>query len=286
VELSGSVALVTGASRGLGKAISLELCRGGSHVAMLARAREVLHRAVDEVAAARVSSEQDVFGDAGDVTSSGDVDRLVRRVIERHNRLDVLVCNAGIQGPLGLLDQVPWDEWTQAVSVNLFGVVHCLRAALPLMRQQRSGSIIVVSGGGATVPLRGMTAYAASKAAVVRLVETVALEVAGQGITINAVAPGVLDTRMLDQVLEAGPDALGPEYYQRMLEAKRSGATPLSQGAALVRFLASSAAHGISGRLISAVWDPWRELPGQREKLMQSDVYTLRRIVPADRGWQ
>jgi 3-oxoacyl-[acyl-carrier protein] reductase len=153
------------------------------------------------------------------------------------------------------------------------------------MRRQRAGKIIVVSGGGATAPLPRISAYAASKAAAVRFAETLALEVADDGIDVNSVAPGALNTRLLDQVIEAGPDVVGADFFARMLREKERGGTPLEKGAELVRFLASSASDGISGRLISAVWDDWQHMPDVRDRIAESDVYTRRRIVPEDRGW-
>lgn len=285
VELDGRVALVTGASRGLGRAIAAELARGGAHLVMMAREGGPLGEAVEEVGAARVTARQVIVGETGDVASAADVERIVGGAIARFGRLDVLVCNAGVYGPLGRVEDVPWDEWAEAIAINLYGVVLCCRAAVPQMRRQRSGKLIAVSGGGATSPLPGMSAYAASKAAVVRFVETLALEIRDDGIDVNAIAPGTLNTRLLDEAIEAGPARIGQQFYDRMVREKERGGTPLEVGAALVRFLASSASDGISGRLIAAVWDDWRHLPEIRERLAQSDVFTLRRILPADRGW-
>jgi 3-oxoacyl-[acyl-carrier protein] reductase len=214
-----------------------------------------------------------------------DVERLFARVERLFERLDILVCNAGVYGPIGLLDEIDWSEWTTAVEINLHGTVFCCRAALPIMRRQGAGKIITLSGGGATQPLPRISAYAASKAAVVRFTETLAVELEGTGIEVNAVAPGALNTRLLDEVLDAGPQRVGQAFYGRAQQQKLAGGTPLEQGAELIAFLASSEADGISGRLLSAVWDDWRALPGHRERLAASDVYTLRRIVPSDRAW-
>lgn len=285
VELLGLVTLVTGASRGLGKAICLDLAASGAHVAMFARDKSTLAEAAQEVSRACAEDTQRVIAIEGDVGVAGDVERATRSTEEQLGPLDLLVCNAGVYGPLGRLEDVAWAEWEEAVSVNLFGVVHCMRAVLPGMRSRRKGKIVVLSGGGATAPLPRITAYAASKAAVVRLVESLALEVQDDGIDINAIAPGALDTRLLDQVLAAGPDIVGAEFHRRMVEEKEKGGTPLEVGARLVRFLASPASDRISGRLLSAVWDKWDDLPNHLERLVASDVYTLRRIMPEDRGW-
>jgi len=101
---------------------------------------------------------------------------------------------------------------------------------------------------------------------------------------VNTVAPGALNTRLLDEALTAGPDKIGKAFYEQSLKQKQSGGTPLNLGASLCIFLASSTSDGISGRLLSAIWDPWVKLPELTEQLKDSDIYTLRRIVPQDRG--
>jgi 3-oxoacyl-[acyl-carrier protein] reductase len=170
------------------------------------------------------------------------------------------------------------------VRVNLFGTVLMCRAVIPLLRRRGFGKIVNLSGGGATAPLPFLSAYAASKAAVVRLTETLAHELKDARIDVNALAPGALNTRLLDEVLAAGPEKIGAEFHRRALRQRDEGGAPLDKGAELCVFLASAESDGISGRLLSALWDDWRALPARREELERSDVYTLRRIVPADRA--
>jgi 3-oxoacyl-[acyl-carrier protein] reductase len=158
------------------------------------------------------------------------------------------------------------------------------RAVLPLFRRAGYGKIVNLSGGGATSPLPRISAYAASKAAVVRFTETLALEAADAHIDVNAVAPGALNTRLLDEVLDAGPERVGQDFYDRAVKQKEKGGAPLSKGAELIAFLLSAASDGITGRLLSAVWDPWSTLPERWPAIANNDVYTLRRIVPKDRG--
>jgi 3-oxoacyl-[acyl-carrier protein] reductase len=143
-----------------------------------------------------------------------------------------------------------------------------------------------MSGGGATAPLPFFSAYAVSKAGLARFNETLAKEVADAGIDVNAVAPGSLNTRLLDQVLAAGPEKVGRAFYERSIKQRDEGGVPLEKAAALVVFLASAASDGVSGRLLSAIWDDWAALPGQREVLAKTDVFTLRRITPEDRREQ
>ena len=204
--------------------------------------------------------------------------------LEVFPHLDILVNNAGVYGPMGLLEELDWDEWVRAIEINLFGSILTCRALLPHFKSQRYGKIVQVSGGGATTPLPRLTAYAASKAAVVRFAESLALEVKDDGIDVNAIAPGALNTRMMAELMAAGPETVGRRFYERMKRIADDGGTPLEKGAALTVFLGSAASDGISGKLLSAVWDPWETLDQHRDELSRTDVYTLRRIAPGDRG--
>jgi NAD(P)-dependent dehydrogenase (short-subunit alcohol dehydrogenase family) len=184
---------------------------------------------------------------------------------------------------MGPIESVDWNEWVRAIEINVFGSVLVCRAVLPHFKARRYGKIVQLSGGGATNPLPRISAYAASKAAIVRFAESLALEVKDDGIDVNAIAPGALNTRMMAQILAAGPEAVGPAFFERMKRTADEGGTPLEKGAALTVFLGSAESDGITGKLLSAVWDPWGELASHRADLDQTDVYTLRRITPADR---
>ena len=171
-----------------------------------------------------------------------------------------------------------------AIEINLLGSILTARALLPHFRTNHYGKIIQLSGGGATAPLPFVSAYAASKAGIVRFMESLAGEVKDHGIDVNSIAPGALNTRLLDEVLEAGPEKVGKSFYERSLKQKSEGGTPLEKGAELAVFLASSASDGLTGKLISAVWDPWENFNEHMQDLQNTDIYTLRRIVPKDRG--
>ena len=216
----------------------------------------------------------------GDVSSPADCAAIVRQAQEALPPLSVLVNNAGVYGPIGRFEDVDWAAWVEALEINLLGTALMCRAVIPHLRARGYGKIINLSGGGATAPLPRFTAYAASKAAVVRLTETLAEELRDDHIDVNAIAPGALNTRLLDQVLAAGPDRAGQAFYERSLKQRDEGGAPLDKGAALAVFLASAASDGISGRLLSAVWDDWTHLAETQQQLAQSDIYTLRRIVP------
>lgn len=281
--LEGRSAVITGASQGLGLAIARAYVQAGASVLMCARDASLLERSRTEVAAL-AGPQQAVLARTADVSRRDQVEELAVAVLQAFPRLHILVNNAGVYGPMGPVDKVDWNAWVEAIEVNLFGSVLMCRALLPHFKSQSYGKIVQLSGGGATSPLPNISAYAASKAAVVRFAETLAEEVRAQGIDVNSIAPGPLNTRLLDEVLAAGPETVGTAFYKRSLEQREQGGTPLEKGAGLAVFLGSAASDGITGKLLSAVWDRWETLPERRSELERNDVYTLRRIVPADRG--
>ena len=283
LSLKGRSAIITGASQGLGREIAKQYVIGGANVFLCARDEAVLGKTTEELKAFAAPS-QIILSQPADVANRLDVTRIVKSALDGFKTLHVLVNNAGIHGPKGLLEEVDWDEWVQAIAVNLCGSVLMCRAVLPHFKEQHYGKIVQLSGGGATSPFPRVSAYAASKAAIVRLAETLAQEVRDYHIDVNSIAPGALNTRLLDQVLEAGPDKVGAQLYERSLKQKREGGVPTTKAAALAVFLGSAASDGITGKLLSAVWDPWDSLPQRRAELIDSDIYTLRRIVPRDRG--
>jgi NAD(P)-dependent dehydrogenase (short-subunit alcohol dehydrogenase family) len=282
--LAGRTALITGASRGLGLEIARAyLAAGADGVCICAREAPALESAIADLHLLAAPGQQ-VHGEVADVSRPDDVERLVEGALARLGGLTILVSNAGVYGPKGATERTDWAEWVRAVEINLYGSVLPARALVPHFIARGYGKVVQLSGGGASGPLPGLSAYAASKAAVVRFAETLAQELWEHGVDVNAIAPGALNTRMLDELLAAGPERVEESFYERALEQRRSGGVPLRRGAELAVFLGSAASDGITGKLLSAVWDPWSELSGHRADL-DSDVYTLRRIVPADRGF-
>lgn len=282
MKLENKTAVITGASQGLGLAIARQFAREGAHVCLCARNAAELECAAAGIKQDAVEGTR-VLALRADVSSEPDVLRLADFVEKQFPVLDTLVCNAGIYGPKGPIEDVDWSAWSQAISINLLGGVLCCRAFLPSLRRSRRGKILLISGGGATKPLPFLSAYAASKAALVRFGETLAEELRGSNIDVNTIAPGALNTRLLDEILAAGPEKVGQPFYESSVRQKESGGTPLDRGAELCVYLASDAADGITGKLISAVWDPWQEFEKHREDLKNTDIYTLRRIVPTER---
>lgn len=281
--LERRAALITGASQGLGREIARAFLRAGASIAICARDASVLERTRAELAHL-AGADQSILTVPCDVSKPEQVRHLIDESIVRFPNLDILVNSAGVYGPKGVVEDNDWDEWVEAIEINLFGAVLLCRAIAPQLKRLGYGKIVQLSGGGATAPLARLSAYAAAKAAVVRFAETLAVELAPHKVDVNCIAPGALNTRMLDEILAAGPEVVGEAFYKRSIEQKESGGAPLERGAALAVYLASTESDGITGKLLSAVWDPWEDLAAHRDELAGRDIYTLRRIVPGDRG--
>jgi NAD(P)-dependent dehydrogenase (short-subunit alcohol dehydrogenase family) len=283
MKLKGQCAIITGASQGLGYAIAKQFVTEGADIMICARDTIALQKA--QLSLIELANNQSrVLAQPTDVSQLHQVEHLVATALHEFGHVDTLIANAGIYGTKGPIEEIDWDAWSDAIDINLKGTVMQCRAVVPHFKKNKAGKIIILSGGGATKPMPYMSAYAASKAAVVRFAETLAEEVKSFNIDVNTIAPGALNTRLLDEVIVAGPDKVGKTFYEQSLKQHAQGGTPLEVGATLCTFLASPESNGITGKLISAVWDPWKKLPEYIDELKNSDIYTLRRIVPNDRG--
>ena len=270
IDLSSKNVLVTGGSMGIGFAAAEECLRAGARVVICARDGSAVSGAVEQLKLS--SGSQDVDGVAADVTDAVQIEQALDLLGSSFGPITSLIHAAAVQGPIGELTTVDPNDWMETVRVDLFGTFLAVRQACERMKQT-GGRIVVFSGGGATSPRRSFSAYACSKTAVVRLAETAAIEMSRYGIEINALAPGPVATRMLEQTLAAEP---------------RVEPVPVTIPAAAAAFLISDRARGITGKLVAAVHDGWRDWPLHLDELQRSDAFTLRRIVPRDRGldWQ
>lgn len=281
MKLKNVNALITGGSQGLGKVIAEHFLREGANVCVCSRGEKELSATRDELT--KKFPRQKVLAKTCDVSNELQVGELASFALTELGSLQALVLNAGIYGPMGPTESVNLEEWKRALDINLFGVLLPCRAFIPHFKKAGGGKIVVLSGGGATNPLPNISSYAASKAAVVRLAETLAEELRPYHIDVNAIAPGALKTRFVEQVLAAGPEKVGAEFFAKNKKWAEEGAVPLELGANLAVYLASAESNGVTGKLISAQWDPWEKLHEFKADLA-GDIYTLRRIVPKDRG--
>jgi NAD(P)-dependent dehydrogenase (short-subunit alcohol dehydrogenase family) len=274
-EFVNKVAIVTGGSGGIGAAVAHALVREGVRTFIVGRHSLTVQKTVRAIK--RASGAGCISGLVGDVSCETDVKRVTQAVLRSHGRIDILVNAAAIQSPIGPFASTRWRDWRSNVEVNLLGTALMCHAVIAAMVRRSTGTIVNFSGGGATSSRPNFSAYAVSKAAVVRFTEILADEVRSQGIRVNAIAPGAIKTRMLAQIIAAGASA-GEKEVAAVRRIIESGGDSLEDAVRLVLFLVSEKSKGFSGRLVSAVWDPWKKWsPRSISKIMSGELYTLRR---------
>ncbi len=271
-ELQNKVVMITGAGRGIGKRLALGFAAAGARVGLVARSKselELTKLEIEHAGGLAVHLRADVT-DADAMRSVAD------RLRAHSGEIAVIVCAAAIQGPVGPLAENPLAAWAETVNTNLTGVVHSIAAVLPGMIKQRSGKIIVLAGGGAAKPRPNFTAYAAAKAGVVRMAESLAEELGGQNIQVNCMSPGGAYSHMTDEILRAG-DRAGWKEIQDAQRIRISGGEPAEKQLQLALFLASERSNHITGRFVH-VNDDWRKLENSN---LHPELYTLRRLTKA-----
>jgi 3-oxoacyl-[acyl-carrier protein] reductase len=284
-KLTGRKAVVTGGTRGLGLEIAEHFVKEGADVLICGR-KEPETKVAERRLADLCTSDQVISSIVADVSKGKDVTDIFSAAMQRLGGCQVLVNNAGIYGPKGSVENCDWEEWIRTYDINVHGSVQMCRAFVPHFKEKSYGKIIQLSGGGATNPLPNLSAYASTKAAIVRFAETLAEEVRDHGIDVNSVAPGALNTKMLEEIIEAGPEKVGQHFFDKAIKQQETGGVPLNVGAELAVFLASSESDGITAKLISAVWDDWQKWNKNKDALIASDAYTIRRISGRDRGFE
>lgn len=237
--LTGKVALVTGASRGIGRAIALALAQSGADVAVNYSGNEA--KALEVVAEAERLGRKAVAIRAN-VADVEEVEQMVAHVLDTFGKLDILVNNAGITRD-NLIMRLKEDDWKQVIDTNLSGVFYCTKAVTRSMMKQRSGRIINISSVVGVTGNAGQANYAAAKAGVIGLTKSTAKELASRGITVNAVAPGFIETDMTDALGENVRDEL-----MKLIPLARLGKP--EDIARAVRYLASEDAAYITGQVI------------------------------------
>ncbi len=276
MRLENKVALITGAGRGIGRAIALAYAGEGANLALAARSLNEL----SETAQAAQSLGASTCVVSVDVTDQDAVAGMARQAEENFGRIDILVNNAGIVGPIGALEDNDVNAWIRTIQVNLVGTYLCCRAVIPIMAKGGGGRIINLSGSGSTSAPYHLSAYGSSKAAIIRLTEILSLELAEKNIQVNALGPGPIHTRMWEEITGQAQAVGDTELYEFGLQVTGGGGASIDRAAELAVWLASDAADGLSGRLIHAVADDFPSLTPKIPQIMASDLYTLRRDEP------
>lgn len=269
-SIQGRSVLVTGAGRGIGKRLAMGFALAGAKVGLLARTEAELDLTKLEIEQAGGTA----IKIRADVRQPDELATAVNRMMSTFGELHVLIAAAGIPGPIGPLLSTKSKAWNETIETNLIGMVNSCRAALPPMVEKRSGKVIAIVGNGAALARPNFSAYAASKAAVVRFAECLAEEMSDHNVQVNTIVPGGAYTYMTDEILHAGEAKAGRKEVEEAEHIRITGGIAPDKQIQLALFLASERANHISGKLIY-VSDDWKRF--EREN-MKPEMYTLRRM--------
>ena len=272
MKLANKVCLIAGGSGAIGSAIARRYAHEGAKLAITylsARPENVcegIGEGVGRIACYRLN-----------ITDRERVQIVIEQIRADFGCIDVLVNCTGIQGPIGPLETLDMGDWARTIETNLLGAVYLTHAVLPLMKERGRGKIILLSGGGATNGRPYFTSYSSSKAAVVRFAESLAQELEGANIQVNAIAPGPVRSRMWDE-MRAAVQVGGRRLREELKSMDETGGASPDRAAGLAVFLASDQSNRLTGRLFSALWDDWEHFEDNMERIVASDAFTLRRV--------
>ena len=272
-RLQGRIALITGGGRGIGRAIAFAYAAEGARLALASRTASELRETADAITNAH-GTEVHTF--IVDVSSRQQMDGAVASVLDRYGAIDVMVNNAGHIGPMGRLWDNDPDEWDRTIAVHLLGTFYGCRAVIPSMLARGAGRIVNMSGVGGP----NTSAYDVAKTGIVNLTENLALELAGTPITVNAISPGSIHTRMWEETRDLALEIGDMATYERGVRVTSGEGASIERAAQLAVFLGSDGCGNLSGRLIRAFVDPFEEFPGRLDEIMETDSYLMRRVDP------
>ena len=274
-QLDSRTIIITGGSLGIGYAIAEKCVREGAQVIIAARNEGDLSNALIKL---NKISEKEHLSYSLDVAELKEVREFAKWCESEKIELTGLVNCAGIYGPIGKTSDSMMEDFVHTICVNFLGTVQMCSLFAPLMKSDKKKKIVNLSGGGAASPFPHYSAYATSKIAIVRFTENLAIELSDEGIEVNAVAPGFVITRLHHETIKAGKSAAGEQFYENTKEQIESGGVSPEKAAQLCSFLLSDESDGISGKFLSAPWDPWQDEEFLNALKNDSDLATLRRI--------
>ena len=272
-QLEGRVALVTGGGRGIGRTIALAYAAEGAKLTLAARTSAELRETAD-IIMGRYGTE--VHTVVADVSSRRQVDNIVDSALERYGSIDVLVNNAGNLGPVGRLWENDPDEWERTIAIHVFGTYYGCRAVIPHMLERGCGRIVNMSGVGGP----NVIAYDVAKTGIANLTENLALELADTAITVNAISPGSIHTRMWEETRDMALKIGDAAMYQQGVEVTSGKGASIERAAQLAVFLGSDSCGKLSGRLVRASTDRFEDFPSQTDRIVSSEALLMRRVEP------
>ena len=261
--------IITGGAGGIGAKLTKHLIRKNYSITVIGRNKSRFENL-------SINSSNVQFYTI-DISSTKDVELFYKWYSDLNNSIFALINAAGVQPPIGEYGNNNHQEWENNLNTNIFGTANMIKGAISLLKIGKHNKIINFSGGGATSFRPNFSAYAVSKIAIVKLTEIIAHELNKYSIDVNAVAPGAINTDMLKEIIEAGSDCAGVEYNDAIKRQKKGGESP-DKIIELCDFLLSERSNGISGKLISAIWDDYKNEKFIKRLKNDSDFCTLRRI--------
>jgi 3-oxoacyl-[acyl-carrier protein] reductase len=275
--------MITGATRGLGLLVARKFWNAQHDLVIVSRRESDLERISAEFHVKSIEG-QNIHPYLFDLKNINLIPELMKEIRDSVGSPDIVINNAAVQGPIGPLQTNDWEEWRTCLDVDLLAPIKICQEVIPAMIMNNYGRIVNISGGGATGPRPNFSSYATAKCGLVRFSETLAQELSPYNITINCVSPGAMNSELTKKILDAGIDSAGQKEYEVAKRLVDDNPHTEIKAADLVFLLTTEPFSGITGRLLSAVWDPHDKIPSISAKLMGTDVYTLRRIVPKDRN--
>ncbi len=273
--LESKTIIVTGGSMGIGLAVAKKCAEEGAQVIIAARNEDDLKNAVDKLK--QISIKAHNFYSL-DVSRIDEVKKFATWCTENNFQINGLVNCAGIYGPIGKTTEINLEKFVEAININFLGTVYMCSMFAPLIKAESRKKIINYSGGGGASPFAHYSAYATSKVAIVRFTENLSIELSEDNFDINCVAPGFVTTRLHQQTLAVGGEKAGDSFYENTKKQIETGGVPPEKAADLTAYLLSDESNGVTGKFISAAWDPWQAKEFRDTLINDKDFATLRRI--------
>jgi NAD(P)-dependent dehydrogenase (short-subunit alcohol dehydrogenase family) len=276
--------IITGASQGLGLEISKSLLLADYNIAICSKNNRRLIKAYNYLLNFK-KKDQKIFFKSLDISNQKQVASFIKLSILKFGKIYGIVNNAGILGPIGKFEKLDIKKWKKTIDVNLYGSLYTILSLIPHFKKNKKGKIIQLSGSGALSPMQNFTAYSASKAAIVRFADTIALELKDYNIQINSIAAGPINTKILDEIIKTGAKKVGNFYNKNIQKQTENGGLPLVKVTELVSYLLEDESKFINGKIISPKWDNWEKWKKNKKFFKNTEVFTLRRLKGKDRNY-
>ncbi|MDA7682056.1 SDR family oxidoreductase [Verrucomicrobiales bacterium] len=274
IDLTGDTVIITGSTGGLGFELAEQYIKAGSNLILIAKDNKKLERQIDYLNGIKKNNQ--FINQLVIDFSCEDFELSLKDKLNNLPKIDALINNAAVHGPIGQFYENSLEEWERAFRINFYAPMKIIHSLLPSMIENKKGKIINISGGGAAGCRPGYSSYSVAKTGLVKLTETLSHELIGSNIQINIVAPGMMPTQLLNEVIES---EISSKREIEMAKSTFTSNDPYEDIKSLCLFLSSNLSNDISGKFISAKWDQWEDLNKINEVVDNDNLYTLRRVT-------